>query len=110
MVKRTAAKRTDRGRAITNTKTTDSSPRLSWSVCPESDKWTWLRAAKEVPMEVTEIIAAATEAENTSRNLPTTGSRRGKNLATRAANGTPSVSAAVWHGGWVTGSSFREVE
>src|SRR5260370_42214575 len=83
MVISTAEKRKARGRAMRNTETTESRPRFRARVGPPLEEFirlVWPRMANEPPIEMTERMAVAKEAEKTSRNFPQTKSRRGIGL------------------------------
>src|SRR5260370_42681881 len=88
MVISTAEKRKARGRAMRNTETTESRPRFRARVGPPLEEFirlVWPRMANEPPIEMTERMAVAKEAEKTSRNFPQTKSRRGIRLERRVS-------------------------
>src|ERR1700676_1600915 len=79
MVISTAEKRNAKGKAIKHTATMESNPKFRervWPPVEEFIKLVWPRIANDPPMEMTERMAVAKEAENTSRNFPQTRSSR----------------------------------
>src|SRR5260221_8331167 len=97
MVISTAEKRKANGKALKKRETTESRHKFSAKVLPPEEfiKLLCPRIANDVPMEITDRIAVASEAEKTSKNLPSTRSMREMGLERMVSIVPRSFSPAV---------------